>query len=205
MFGLVFFIYLSESFAEGESCSYSTYQWNTLEKRALGFREVSKPYDQLAANEIDRDTGCSICREDQVVINLPNAPKLKVCRHVAREIEEALRASMEQGLVINTLTGYRVGKTKGAVDQFGNRTQYSHHSFGVAVDVNSEHNGLYDNCIKFNPTCRLIKGGPWSEGSEFSIQRGSPLVLEMTGFGFKWGGEILGKQKDFMHFSISGY
>ena len=208
--GLVCYL-VSISFAVADSkpdskpCTYSTYEWNTIARKAVNFREVKKPYDQLLDNEIDPVSGCSICREDQVFIKLPKTPQLRVCKYLAENIEKALEISIAHGLKINSLKGYRVGKTRGVPDELGNRTQYSNHSYGIAIDVNAENNGLYDRCLQFGPECRLIKGGRWNEESIDSLRLDSPLVIEMINAGFKWGGNILGKQKDFMHFSISGY
>jgi hypothetical protein len=44
-----------------DECTYTTYQWNVRERRAVDFHAVSKPYSQLADHEIDPATGCSIC------------------------------------------------------------------------------------------------------------------------------------------------
>jgi hypothetical protein len=86
------------------------------------------------------------------------------------------------------------------------RTRFSNHSFGIAIDVNSASNGLYTNCISFGAQCRLHRGGPWRPASDTaSIAADSRLVRRMRAAGFRWGGEIRGRQKDFMHFSPSGY
>ncbi|MDQ7050893.1 MAG: hypothetical protein Q9M92_15725 [Enterobacterales bacterium] len=51
----------------------------------------------------------------------------------------------------------------------------------------------------------MRKGGAWNPSQEGSLTRDHPIVLELKKAGFKWGGEIQGKQKDFMHFSPTGY
>ncbi len=44
-----------------------------------------------------------------------------------------------------------------------------------------------------------------SSGAERAVKpEPSECSYEMQA-GFKWGGEIAGKQKDFMHFSLTGY
>ncbi|MCP4766024.1 MAG: M15 family metallopeptidase [Gammaproteobacteria bacterium] len=186
-------------------CTYSTYKWNTLQKSAVEFEEVRKRYSDLAAEEIDRQTGCSVCREDQVSILVAGRHRLRVCKYIAPQIESALAAATDAGQEIDGIKGYRAGKTKGEVDSEGNRTQYSNHSFGTAIDVNPENNGLYENCLTYGAHCILRKGGEWMEGHRLSLDAQSPIVIEMKRRGFKWGGEIPGKQKDFMHFSLSGY
>lgn len=194
------------SAAAGEKiCTYSTYKWNTSQKSAVEFEEVSKPYSDLLAQEIDLLTGCSICREDQVSILVAGKHRFRVCRYIAPQIESAVTAATSAGQEIEGIVGYRVGMTKGALDDEGDRTQYSYHSFGTAIDVNPQHNGLYENCLDFGAHCILRKGGEWVKGHRLSLHAQSPLVIEMKRNGFKWGGEIPGNQKDFMHFSLSGY
>ncbi len=116
----------------------------------------------------------------------------------------ALEASLEQGFPIATLTGYRVGRTRGPLDARGLRTQYSNHSLGVAIDINAETNGLYDRCVEWGPHCRLRIGGKWDPHNSLSITRGRAPHTHMEAVGFKWGGELTGRQKDFMHFSLTG-
>jgi hypothetical protein len=95
--------------------------------------------------------------------------------------------------------------TKGPVDSAGNRTRFSYHSYGIALDINEDHNGLYENCVRFGPRCRLRRGGQWDPRQPLSLTQDHPLVRALKRMGFKWGGEIAGKQKDFMHFSPYGY
>lgn len=112
---------------------------------------------------------------------------------------------LKQGEPVRNITGYRVGKTRGEADENGIRTQFSNHAFGVAIDMNPESNGLYDNCVVFNESCRLIRGGPWDPEQQESLTQDSNIVYALESLGLNWGGEILGKQKDFMHFSPRGY
>ena len=99
-------------------CTYSTYKWSTLQKSAVEFEEVSKRYSDLAAQEIDRQTGCSVCREDQVSILVAGRHRLRVCKYIAPQIESALASATNAGQEIDGIKGYRVGKTKGDVDAF---------------------------------------------------------------------------------------
>ncbi len=188
------------------TCSYTTYQWNTIEKRATGFKRVVHPYSEVVLEERDPVTGCTVCIEDQVQINIPPVKPFYVCKVIASEIHSLLEGLIYSGERIDHVTGYRVGKTRGDVDVHGNRTRFSNHSFGVAVDINPEKNGLYDRCVKFGEGCRLIRGGPWKpDESEGSIKPNSLTVRAFKRAGYSWGGEIVGRQKDFMHFSLSGY
>ncbi len=189
-----------------ETCSYDTYQWSTVEKRAVNRLWVTHPYSENSADEIDADTGCSVCLEDQRTITLPGVKPFKVCRVMASVIESALMDLIEAGEPIMSIVAYRVGQTRGDVDENGLRTEFSNHSFGVAIDINSQHNGLYDRCIRFGPQCRLIRGGAWQPYvDEASLHPEGAVVSRFKREGFLWGGEIRGRQKDFMHFSPSGY
>ena len=205
-FILLLFGFNANSFAEPQTCSYDTYQWSTLEKRAVNRQRVTHPYSENVSEEIDPDTGCTVCREDQTEIILSGLKPFTVCRVMAPAIEGALLDLIESGEIINNIVGYRVGKTRGDADENGLRTRFSNHSYGVAIDINSQHNGLYDHCIQFGPQCRLIRGGAWQPQTEVaSLQPEGPVVRRFKREGFLWGGEIRGRQKDFMHFSPSGY
>lgn len=199
-------IYASSSWAEQpKTCTYSTYKWNVRQRKAVEYKRVHHSYKKLAPYEIHKDTGCTVCEEDQVEIAVPGINRFKVCKRFAGKVEKSLRKLKLQNQPITTVVGYRVGMTKGNIDHQGNRTQFSYHSFGIALDINPERNGLYENCFIFGPQCGLIKGGSWHPNQTGSLTNDSPIVTELKSIGFKWGGEIEGKQKDFMHFSPSGY
>jgi hypothetical protein len=201
----LFFLTVKLSFA-GSLCTYSTYKWNTRQGKAVQFERIEKPYSQVEPRETDERTGCTVCEQDQTTVSLPGIEAFKVCRVVAGSLRDALAALIENGEPIISVVGYRVGMTRGDVDEEGNRTGFSNHSFGVAVDINPDSNGLYDNCIEYNGACRLIKGGPWRPASDrFSLHPEGNIVKRLKAAGFSWGGEISGKQKDFMHFSPTGY
>ncbi len=188
-----------------EMCTYSTYSWNIAQREAVNHSTVSKPYSELQPYEIDLTTGCTLCQEDQATVQLPGIKPFMLCKRFAKDVGSALEWAMEQNITIHSISGYRVGKTRGDADSNGNRTQYSNHSFGIALDINENQNGLYENCIEFSPACKLRKGGPWRPGTAGTLTSDSLIVRLMKEIGLKWGGEIQGKQKDFMHFSPSGY
>lgn len=206
LFVLTLLVILSEGvLSSPDVCTYNTYQWNTYTKQAERFTQVKKPYSDITEEESDEITGCTICQEDQVELFIGNSRPFLICKHVAMDIQYALEKAISLGQPVVEVIGYRVGRTKGKIDQNGNRTQFSNHSFGTAIDINPEFNGLYDNCISYNSSCRLIKGGRWGPDQEESLRADSFIVEVMRSVGFIWGGKILGKQKDFMHFSLSGY
>ncbi|SMF51939.1 D-alanyl-D-alanine carboxypeptidase [Alteromonadaceae bacterium Bs31] len=208
IFGTLFcLLMLTTGYSHGapETCSYSTYKWNVKQKKAVEFKEVSHPYSQLTPFEFDELSGCSVCREDQRAIQVGNLPVVLVCHRFAALLENSLNRLLEQGEPIHKLVAYRVGMTRGDVDENHNRTRFSNHSFGIAIDINDEQNGLYGECLSFGPQCVLRKGGKWDITNPASLTSSSPIVTHLRALGFEWGGEIAGNQKDFMHFSPSGY
>jgi len=192
-------------FASEDLCTYQTYKWNVKLKRAVDFKTVRQNYSNLTVGEVDAATGCSVCQEDQVEIDLPGVKPFLVCKRFAADIESSLLGLLQSGEAIFEVVGYRVGMTRGKVDTDFNRTKFSNHSFGIAIDINPQQNGLYDQCIRFGAHCRLIRGGLWRPGYIGSHIPDGQLVHELGRLGLKWGGNIAGKQKDFMHFSPSGY
>lgn len=201
---LSFCVLLSPSTAlASDVCTFNDWAWNSAAGRAENFRDVSMPRDDLSTEQRHSTLPCTVCREDQVRISAGEQSAL-ICKAIAGEVEDALRRAEEAGFTINTLTGYRVGRTKGPLDANGLRTQYSHHSFGLAIDINAAQNGLYDRCVEFGRHCRLRRGGRWEPSADGTISPQTPLYQAMRRAGLKWGGELKGRQKDFMHFSLEG-
>ncbi len=187
------------------SCTYRTYKWNVDLRRAVEHETVRHPYDELAPEEIDASSGCTVCEEDQVEVEVTPLRPFRMCSSLAPEVRAVLTDLLAAGEPINEVVGYRVGRSRGDVDLHGNRTEFSNHSYGIALDINPLQNGLYDHCDNFGPLCRLIRGGPWRPGEPGTLTADGRIVIEMRKAGFEWGGEIAGRQKDFMHFSPSGY
>ncbi|MBE9541006.1 MAG: M15 family metallopeptidase [Proteobacteria bacterium] len=188
-----------------DTCTYRTYKWNVNLKKAVEYRTVRHSYSELREDEIDNATGCTVCEEDQKWIDIYPLDQFRICNKIAGPVREALSEIIRTGEPIYDIAGYRVGMTRGEIDKDGNRTQFSNHSFGIAFDINSEQNGLYDHCVEFGPHCRLMRGGHWIPEKPGSLTLDSVTVNILKSAGFSWGGEIKGKQKDFMHFSPSGY
>lgn len=187
-----------------ETCTYSDWSWDTQAGQVVDFKTVHTTKDQLSEEQRHPELPCTICREDMIEIQIEELEPFSVCHIVAPAIEEALHRALDDGFPITTVTAYRVGRTKGPVDDQARRTQYSHHSFGLAIDINAHANGLYGNCFEFGPDCILRRGGIWHPDNPEAIAPGSPIYMSMQNIGFLWGGELYGRQKDFMHFSLSG-
>lgn len=159
----------------------------------------------MTGEERDAATGCTVCERDQVRIQLPRLKPFRVCHVFADRVRETLELLLAQGETITEVDAYRMVRSRGALNEHGERTGFSNHSFGIAIDINSRQNGLYHRCEHFGPQCQLVRGGPWRPGQPGSLTAESRMVQAFKGIGFRWGGEIAGKQKDFMHFSPTGY
>ncbi len=186
-------------------CTYEMMVWNVNQKITVIRKKVSHPYDELTAVEIDAKTKCTVCSEDQILVEVPPLEPFSVCYRIAPQVRQALLYLIQKGAPIHTVIGYHVIKSRGPLDDNGNRTGFSNHSFGTAIDINPEQNGLYENCITFGPQCKLLRGGDWRPGTSGTLERNSEIVTAFKQAGFLWGGEVAGKQKDFMHFSLTGY
>jgi len=186
-------------------CTYEMQVWNVNTKSSVNQKIVQHSYNDLLTEEVDPQTGCTVCLEDQVLISIRPLLPFSVCYKIAPQVREVITSLTQKGMPIHSLVGYHVIKSRGAADANGNRTGFSNHSFGTAIDINSELNGLYDNCIEFGPQCRLLRGGKWRPGAPGVIESNGDIVYAFKQAGFRWGGEIKGNQKDFMHFSMTGY
>ena len=201
-----FFCYISAVAAEPpETCSYETFVWNVARSRSVQHVKVHHSYHELDPEEIDPATGCTVCSEDQEYIQLPHMASFRICKNLAPAVRTALSGLIASGEPVFEVIGYRVGKTRGRADENGNRTGFSNHSYGIALDINPGMNGLYTNCYSFGVGCRLLRGGAWRPDKPGGLSATSPIVEALKQAGFQWGGEIQGRQKDFMHFSPSGY
>ncbi len=186
-------------------CTYQTYRWNVELRRGVEFDMVQHSYDLLSDDEVDPSSGCTVCEEDQVIVDVPPLKPFQVCWQIAEDVRSALGVLARAGEPLYEVHGYRVGRTRGEPDADGNRTVFSNHSYGIALDVNPEQNGLYDQCPVFGPGCRLLRGGPWRPPRPGSHTAEGAVVRTLKEAGLLWGGEIAGNQKDFMHFSPTGY
>lgn len=191
--------------ALADQCTYQTWDWDTIQKKAVHLRTISKLKSEITPEERGDTPDCSVCEEDQVEVRIDRVARFKICKAMSPQIVSAIKNAIAAGFPFSSIVGYRVGKSKGPLNSAGERTQFSNHSFGTAIDFNSEKNGLYDFCIRFSPNCKLLRGGAYIQDALGSITKDSSIYKEMLKAGFKWGGEISGKQKDFMHFSLSGF
>ncbi len=193
-----------ESFCEARTCTYETWNWNSARNVAVGHKKVQTAWTSLTLEERGTVGGCSVCAEDQVEVKVGELPVFRICSVFKERIERALIMALRSGFPIESISAYRVGKSKGPLNEMGERTQFSNHSYGTAIDINAERNGLYDRCAQFGPLCRLLRGGVYNPGKPGVIVKDSIIYKAFKQEGLNWGGEINGLQKDFMHFSLTG-
>ena len=184
-------------------CSYTIESSNASGKTMS--QAVRHARSEMSAIETDKESGCTVCSEDQESIDVPPIPQFSLCYKLAPLVRFVLKDLVAKGAPIHTVIGYHVVKSSEDTYTSGNRSEFGNHSYGTAFDINPEQNGLYDNCVKFGPECRLVRGGPWKPGTPGTIVKDGAIVKKLDETGFVWGGEIEGKQKDFMHFSLTGY
>lgn len=206
MRSLLFFtlIFSFSAFSKSKMCTYEYSVWNRQKGDSQKVVRVKKEYSKVTKDERG-PFGCTPCVEDQKDIKLSNGLSFKICKLKADEVKAVLETVLGEGFPIKEILGYRPQMSKGKLNSKGERTELSFHSYGVAFDINRSQNGLYDNCIRWGESCRLIQGGAYLPKGRFSIRKDSVLVEIMKQIGFQWGGQIRGRQKDFMHFSPSGY
>lgn len=205
LFNLICSHGIAASSKDTRMCTYQTYKWNVNRNLAEEIETVRHAYSELKPEEVDTETGCTVCVEDQEIIDIPGLSPFRLCKNLAASVRVTLTQLLKQGEPIHEVTGYRVGKTRGAIDKNGNRTLFSIHSFGIAIDINPEENGLYADCPTLGPRCRLIRGGHWIAGKRGALTADGAVVTGLKKAGLQWGGELKGNLKDFMHFSPTGY
>lgn len=187
-----------------ERCTYRPLVWSTAEGRSLPAAPVDEPRSALEPGEMG-PLGCTPCAEDQREVTLSNGLAFALCHRIAEPVRRALEGALREGAILESVQGYRPIRSRGPIDGEGRRTVLSHHAYGVALDVNRAHNGLYGDCVAWGPSCRLLQGGRWRPGEDaLSLHPDHPVVRALRDVGLQWGGAIAGRQKDYMHFSPDG-
>ncbi|NUN12195.1 MAG: M15 family metallopeptidase [Myxococcales bacterium] len=201
-------------------CTYHTSVWDVHRNRVIPAQGVTKPYSELTAEERDpAEPRCTLCEQDQVEVDLATVginglQPVKICWVYAERLLAAFNQIQSSGeFEFLSVRGYRPGRTRGPVVD-GKRTRFSNHSFGTAVDINAEHNGLYVRCDVQVSTrspidgCKLKHGGTWDPVGRLSttiVPDGVVVRAISEHLGWQWGGTLPGTMKDFMHFSITGH
>ena len=80
-------------------------------------------------------------------------------------------------------------------DTSGDPTKFSEHAHGIAIDINSDDNAMY------NGSGRIVAGSRYEPQTDpFSITPDGSVVRAFKEYGWGWGGEWR-SSKDYMHFS----
>jgi hypothetical protein len=126
----------AEPLIQPRTCTYDTFNWNISQQRPVNIHTVIHPYSQLSEEEVDYQTGCTVCLEDQRLLQIGNLKPFLVCNKIADAVRDSLERSLEAGEIVLEVTAYRPGRTRNPLDSDGNRTGFSNHAYGAAIDIN---------------------------------------------------------------------
>ncbi len=122
----------------------------------------------------------------------PRTFNTSVHKAVANDVQNAMQEIVDAGFPINSFYCY---SWRGMA---GNRNTTSHHSYGVACDINPTQNYMIRNG-------QIISGSYWRPGEDpYSITPNGVVVTTFAKYGWIWGGSWT-SSKDYMHFSFTGY
>ncbi len=110
---------LSGGKALASLCTYETWDWDSIRKKSVNHKKISKPMTELTEEERGQIAGCSVCEEDQEVVRLHSLPPFKVCKKFRDRIVRAVNLAVSSGFPVYTIVGYRVGKSKGPLNSLG--------------------------------------------------------------------------------------
>jgi predicted MPP superfamily phosphohydrolase len=117
--------------------------------------------------------------------------KLTVHKAVANAVIEIFKEIQQSGFRIKSVGAYSWRSAAAS-------TSRSHHSYGVAIDINPNENYM----IKGE---KIISGSFWKPGvNQYSITSNGAVVQAFAKRGWTWGGTWK-SSKDYMHFSLTGH
>lgn len=130
-----------------------------------------------------------------VPINDKNGNKttgnLRVHKAVANDVISIFQEIQESGFKAYSLSAYSWRSAAASSSR-------SHHSYGVAIDINPNENYMIKNGS-------IISGSLWKPGeNQYSITPNGPVVNAFARHGWTWGGTWK-SSKDYMHFSLTGH
>ncbi|MBT5342317.1 hypothetical protein HOL59_01915 [Candidatus Woesearchaeota archaeon] len=184
------------------TCTYLDRAW--IDGGWKNEKNIKVAYSGIKGEQIDPSgSECTLCNEDQVPITV-DGKTIKVCWKYANQVQNALQKIVDSGFPIKDIIGFREGRTYGGTD-------FGLHPYGVAIDINREINGLYNKCNVWDVNKCVLGAGGKSNAKRVAsvsgtITKSSPAYQQLTSIGWKWGGDWGkdNKQKDYMHFSLSG-
>lgn len=121
------------------------------------------------------------------------AGNLRIHKSLASDVQKVFQLAQNSGFKVYEASGYSY-----RIMNNGGSGNLSHHSYGVAIDINVNENYSHRGST-------IYAGSFWNPSiSEYSIPRNGVLVKAFESIGWKWGGNWSGNYQDYMHFSYTG-
>ena len=118
---------------------------------------------------------------------------IRIHKSLAKDVQDVFQIAQNAGFRIYSAGGYSFRRMNN-----GSGSKLSHHSYGVAIDINPNENYSHRGST-------VYAGSFWSpQTSQYSIPKNGTLVKAFKSKGWKWGGEWSGNYQDYMHFSFTG-
>lgn len=120
--------------------------------------------------------------------------KLTIHKQLVADVQDVFRTAQAGGFKIYEAYGYSFRRMNN-----GGSGKLSHHSYGVAIDINVKENYSHRGGT-------VYAGSFWNpKKSPYSIPRNGILEKAFKAKGWKWGGNWSGNYQDYMHFSFTGH
>lgn len=118
---------------------------------------------------------------------------LTIHKQLVSDVQDVFKTVQDNGFRIYEAMGYSYRKMNN-----GGSGKLSHHSYGVAIDINVNENYSHRGST-------VYAGSFWNPSkSKYSIPKDGILVKAFKAKGWKWGGNWSGNYQDYMHFSFTG-
>ena len=119
--------------------------------------------------------------------------KLTIHNKLAKDVQDVFQTAQNGGFRIYEAAGYSFRRMNN-----GGSGKLSHHSYGVAIDINVNENYSHRGST-------IYAGSFWNPTkSKYSIPKGGVLEKAFASKGWSWGGNWSGNYQDYMHFSFTG-
>lgn len=119
--------------------------------------------------------------------------KLTIHKKLVADVQDVFQKAQQGGFRIYQAGGYAFRRMNN-----GGSGKLSHHSYGVAIDINVNENYSHRGST-------VYAGSFWNPSkSQYSIPKNGVLEKAFAAKGWKWGGNWSGNYQDYMHFSFTG-
>ena len=78
----IFFLLITFQVAYAEQCTYETWDWDSVQKKSVNHRKVSKLKSELTKEERGETDKCTVCEEDQIEVQIESLPSFKICKQL---------------------------------------------------------------------------------------------------------------------------